>query len=353
MAARRRSCKTRDLPPNLYCRNGYYSFRDPRTGKEYGLGRDKRYAVTQAIEANMTMFSAPTAGLVNRMNNTKIVTVGAWCDRYTEVLGRRCLSAGSLAEYKSRVSAIRSAFSATPVEGVTTKDVADFLEGYVTAGKAARAKLLRSTLMDMFREAIAEGIVVNNPVAATRNSRIAVKRSRLSAEEFNAILALTIGGQPWVSLSMKLALVTAQRVSDVVKMRWDDIRDDRLRVEQKKTGMKLTIPTSTTVGGYSLSSVLYECRALYSQHPILIATRTGTELDVKSVSRAFAKARNETGIKWEGDPPSFHEIRSLAARMYKSEKGEKYAQSILGHKSAEMTERYTDTRGSQWLEVEL
>ncbi|EEE4507015.1 phage integrase Arm DNA-binding domain-containing protein, partial [Escherichia coli] len=34
---RRRSHERRDLPPNLYIRNnGYYCYRDPRTGKEFG-----------------------------------------------------------------------------------------------------------------------------------------------------------------------------------------------------------------------------------------------------------------------------------------------------------------------------
>lgn len=52
--ARTRNHARRDLPPNLYVRNGgYYCYRDPRTGKEYGLGRDKRLAVTEAIAANM------------------------------------------------------------------------------------------------------------------------------------------------------------------------------------------------------------------------------------------------------------------------------------------------------------
>ncbi|MFV9998399.1 MAG: phage integrase Arm DNA-binding domain-containing protein, partial [Arsenophonus endosymbiont of Dermacentor nuttalli] len=36
-----RKIKNWDLPPNLYKRNGYYSYRDPRTRKEYGLGRNK------------------------------------------------------------------------------------------------------------------------------------------------------------------------------------------------------------------------------------------------------------------------------------------------------------------------
>ncbi|MDN6110451.1 MAG: phage integrase Arm DNA-binding domain-containing protein, partial [Enterobacterales bacterium] len=50
--ARNRSHTRRDLPPNLYVRNnGYYCYRDPRTGNEYGLGKIKRDAVNQAIEA--------------------------------------------------------------------------------------------------------------------------------------------------------------------------------------------------------------------------------------------------------------------------------------------------------------
>ncbi|MFG1172477.1 tyrosine-type recombinase/integrase [Erwiniaceae bacterium CAU 1747] len=49
--------------------------------------------------------------------------------------------------------------------------------------------------------------------------------------------------------------------------------------------------------------------------------------------------------------PSFHEIRSLAARLHQRDKDEKYAQNMPGHKSAGMTERYTDTRSSQWLGV--
>ncbi|MDR5615596.1 phage integrase Arm DNA-binding domain-containing protein, partial [Arsenophonus sp.] len=43
-----RKIKNRDLPPNLYKRKGYYSYRDPRTRKEYGLGRNKAYAINEA-----------------------------------------------------------------------------------------------------------------------------------------------------------------------------------------------------------------------------------------------------------------------------------------------------------------
>jgi len=353
MAARRRNHKTRDLPQNLYVRNdGYYSYRDPRTGKEYGLGRDKRYAVTQAIDANMSIVSAPMAKLVDRLNDTATVTMSEWCARYMEILARRGLSHSSLTQYASRVEAIRKAFSLVAVTSITTKNVAEFLESYILSGKITRSKLIRSTFSDLFREAIAEGLVTINPVEATRNARVVVKRSRLSADEFDAILLKAGDSQPWVILSIKLALVTAQRVSDIVKMRWDDIQGGRLRVEQKKTGMKLAIPLSASVHGITLSSVIEECRKVYSHSATLLTRRTGVPLTTRTLSDAFAANRDATGLTWEGTPPSFHEIRSLAARLYQRDKGEKYAQNMLGHKSAEMTERYTDTRGSQWLEVE-
>ncbi len=64
-----------------------------------------------------------------------------------------------------------------------------------------RSKLIRSRFSDLFREAIAEGLVTINPVEAPRNTRLVVKRSRLSADEFDAILLRVADSQPWVILS--------------------------------------------------------------------------------------------------------------------------------------------------------
>ncbi|ELA06064.1 MAG: hypothetical protein [Bacteriophage sp.] len=74
---RRRSHERRDLPPNLYIRNnGYYCYRDPRTGKEFGLGRDRRIAITEAIQANIdgkTFLFTKTndKSLVQKINRSK------------------------------------------------------------------------------------------------------------------------------------------------------------------------------------------------------------------------------------------------------------------------------------------
>lgn len=49
--------------------------------------------------------------------------------------------------------------------------------------------------------------------------------------------------------------------------------------------------------------------------------------------------------------PSFHEIRSLASRLYEAEYGKEFAQKLLGHKSMKMTNVYLDSRKNEWVEI--
>jgi integrase len=51
------------------------------------------------------------------------------------------------------------------------------------------------------------------------------------------------------------------------------------------------------------------------------------------------------GGKWngEGTRPSLHECRSLAERLYREQGID--TQTLLGHKSMKMTDKYNDDRG--------
>ncbi|WP_373371571.1 tyrosine-type recombinase/integrase [Enterobacter soli] len=62
----------------------------------------------------------------------------------------------------------------------------------------------------------------------------------------------------------------------------------------------------------------------------------------------FASARSVTGLTRVNDPPTFHELRSLSARLHAKQRDDEFTQHLLGHKSWEMSEKYRDTRGSEW-----
>ncbi|WP_337039010.1 tyrosine-type recombinase/integrase [Pantoea anthophila] len=70
-----------------------------------------------------------------------------------------------------------------------------------------------------------------------------------------------------------------------------------------------------------------------------------------ALTGAFAEAREMSGIKFGPNPPTFHEIRSLASRLYEVENGEDFAQRLLGHKSLSMTKKYLDSRGQEYVMV--
>ncbi|WP_339739408.1 tyrosine-type recombinase/integrase, partial [Candidatus Regiella insecticola] len=94
----------------------------------------------------------------------------------------------------------------------------------------------------MFNEAIAEGHLATNPATATKSPRVQVQRERLSLEDFLVIRGVANKQQPWVALSMDLALLTGQRMGDIRQMQWKDIHDGKWWLQQQKTGMKLAIP---------------------------------------------------------------------------------------------------------------
>ncbi len=61
----------------------------------------------------------------------------------------------------------------------------------------------------------------------------------------------------------------------------------------------------------------------------------------------FMRARKASGLSFEGDPPTFHELRSLSAILYEKQISDKFAQHLLGHKSDTMASQYRDDRGRE------
>lgn len=69
------------------------------------------------------------------------------------------------------------------------------------------------------------------------------------------------------------------------------------------------------------------------------------------LTKKFVATRKASKLEFEENPPTFHEIRSLAGRLYEKEKGKEFAQKLLGYKSAIMTKKYLDPRGKEYVLV--
>lgn len=354
-----------DLPPNLSEWKGYFKWRDPRTGKSFGLGRDRERAIDEALEANAVL--TPKASLKDRISHAPTGrALSDFLPTYRAKMTTGKLAAKTIEGRKSHLRAIERemgdvAIGAAP-EAVAeiTRRCAVFLEGYAKAGKDRMAKAVRATLVDLFAGMAAAGwLPAVNPAAVLKLQAPKVRRARLTLADFLKIHEAAGELDPWVQRSMELALVTLQRREDVALMAFRSVQDGRLAVAQKKTGARLRIPLDVRLAavGWSLEEIVARCRDDVVSPRLVHHTRhhgqakPGKPVNPQTITTAFAWCREKAGIRTEPGktPPTFHELRSLGIRLYQQQGYD--PQALAGHKEASTTAVYLDDRGAEWIDV--
>jgi integrase len=363
MNARRRDSKRKGFPPNLYCKpDGYFWYRNPENSKTKGLGRDKAEAFRQARLANAALAVAGELNLAAWVMGRDGKTLADWAIEYQEIyIKTRGAAENTIANLKTCIRAIVAAkFAKKPIDRVVTKDISEFIEEATESRGPRMSRQILTCIQDMYREAGTKGLVENNynPATIVRKPSTEVQRDRLSLEQFYEVRKHAKG---WLVDAMDLALITAQRREDLALAKFSDIRDGCWYCEQGKTGMKIRIHLTLRLAAADMTvgEVIKRCRNnVVSQYLIhhpknTTLSKAGDPVWKDTISKGFAKALKKAAITWqEGkEAPTFHEIRSLAERLYEKEYGRPFAQKLLGHKSEKMTSVYADSRGSEWLDV--
>jgi integrase len=359
MAPRQRSPANRNLPQNTREKDGYYTFRNPVDGVEYGLGRNRRDAIDQAIEANLHIAGQITRPrLINRLTGEESRTWSKWCDEFEKLLGERDAKANTRRTRKSQLKRLRRAFDAnTPSASIETLAVSNVLKAIKSEGKARTAQAFRSFLIDCFDRMIASGWRKDNPARVTDEVKVKVKRARLPFDVFMRVYATT--EIIWLRNAMAVAIVAGKDRDSIGKAQFSDFRDGGWWNERSKTEGRFFLPFNVRldVFGMSLEDAVKQCRATGILSPHLIhqtqrakGSRLGKAIHLDVITRTFTAELAKLGLDW-GDktPPTFHEIRSLAARLHK-EQGDVSPQDLLSHKDPRSTATYTDGRG-EWVRV--
>ncbi|HAS0910499.1 phage integrase Arm DNA-binding domain-containing protein [Enterobacter cloacae] len=372
MAARPRSHKI--SIPNLYCkldkRTGkvYWQYKHPTTGRFHSLGTDEAEAKQVANEANTIIAEQRTRQILSvnerlaRMKGKRTdITVTEWIDKYIVIQEERLrnneLRPNSFRQKNKPLRLFREHCGMRYLKDIETLDIAEITDAIKNDGFSRMAQVVRMVLVDVFKEAQHAGYVPPgyNPAMATKQPRHKVTRQRLSLEEWKSIYEAAETMQPYLQCGMLLALVTGQRLGDICRMKFSDIWDDMLHIEQEKTGSRLAIPLDLKCDalGLTLRDVVSKCRdaviskyLVHFRHSTSQATR-GDSVSSSSLTTSFKKARNKCGIEWEkGTAPTFHEQRSLSERLYEAQGVD--TQKLLGHKSPQQTAKYHDDRGKDW-----
>lgn len=343
----------------------YWRYKHPVTGKFHGLGTDEEEAKAIAAEANMRLAENSMKNMVSvrdriaaAVNNS--ITVAGWAERYLALQDRRLKDGDlKLSTIKIRrvvANVLIAQLGIKSIDAVTVRDMHTLIESYITQGKTTMANTIRSISGDFFREAQLAGELSGgfNPALATRAAKVKVMRSRLDLDQWKVIYA-SADSTHYIQRAMLLAIVTGQRSGDISKMKFSDIWDDHLHIEQQKTGVKLAIPLSLRCEALdiSLRDVIGQCRDKIFSHYVIHHhhdsghAKRGGQVLTDSLGMHFRAARDAANIDWANKtPPTFHEQRSLSERLYRAQGID--TKTLLGHSSQKMTDKYNDERSDGW-----
>ena len=138
--------------------------------------------------------------------------------------------------YLAHLDDISTRFGKFQIKSMTRNVVMTYRDSMAeNPGKANNAIKIMSRLYSF---AIDRDMATVNPVSRVKKLKLGSYRPWTIEE----IEKFRVNAAPHMRLALNLALYTGQRQSDVLKMRWEKIKDNGIEVCQKKTGKELWIP---------------------------------------------------------------------------------------------------------------
>ncbi|HHW4681973.1 MAG TPA: tyrosine-type recombinase/integrase [Xylella sp.] len=333
----------RDLPPRMLRRvrmlksgkvweSFYYNGRTAEGRRiEIPLGRDLNEAKRKWARLECCQAPADTGLLRLIFDRYEREVIPAKAPR-TQKGNRSCLST------------LRKVFDAVNIDTVTPQHIAQYRDkrGIKAPVAGNREIALFSHMWNMARE---WGYTVKeNPVRGVRKNK---EKPRDFYADDTVWIAVYAKASDELRDAMDLSYLTGQRPADILKMRFTDIKDGALEVQQNKTRKKLRILMESEGTRTGLGKVIDRIKARHRKvvSLFLVATATGDGLNQWTLRTRFDHARSnaakaaaeagDVGLAKRILTFQFRDIRPKAA----SELPLEHASKLLGHTEQEITEK--------------
>lgn len=256
-------------------------------------------------------------------------------------------------DYLGILVSLRSQFGHMDPHDIKPRHVAAFLN--VKKGRVHRNRMVMLLSM-IFYKAIGKWCIsdeLHNPCQSVERWPTRPRDRYVTDEEFNKCRAIAC---PQVQIAMDLALLTGQRQSDIVGLKWKQIKaigvpraDWRIEITQGKTGKKLAIMISPAI-----ETVLKRAKLMPPEYPREYVIRTNRRVGDCYKNRNWEKTGQpytSDGFRalWQRTQKKymslgnagwhFHDIR---AKSISDNKNLDAAYLLAGHMDVKMTRRVYD-----------
>lgn len=303
----------RHLPRNVYFKHGAYWY--VKAGKWQKLGADLK----SSLAAYASIVEAPKGGMAELIDKVLLHVSPK-------------LSVSTRKQYAGAGRRLKKILIEFSPEQVRSSDVAGIKVALAHTPNYANRCL--SLLRIVFAHAVEWQLVESNPCIGIRRHEEHKRDRYLTDAEFRAIHDKA---GPRLQVIMDLCYLTAQRITDVLAIRRNDLTTDGISFVQKKTGVRLTVAWTT-----EMRVVTERAKGLGKNVAALtlLYNRRGKVPDYRTVKLQWDDACAAAGVK----DAHLHDVRAKA--LTDAKRQGQNATALAGHTDPRMTERYIRLRES-------
>ena len=217
-----------------------------------------------------------------------------------------------------------------PIALIGRKHVKAMVDAKAATPTAARNLLQMLRVLMAF--AIEAGICRDDPTIGVSHPKIKIKGHETWEEADIATFEAYHPIGTKARLAFALALDTAQRRGDIVRMSRRDVLGEEITIKQSKTGQEVTIPISPELRA--------AIDAIPAEHMVFLTTALGKPFDTASFGNWFRERCREASVR---KGLSLHGLRKAACRRL-AEVGctPHEIMAISGHTTLKEVTRYTN-----------
>jgi integrase len=222
---------------------------------------------------------------------------------------------------------------ATPAEAVTPADLEAAMATLPVALREATRAGYLVIVTAAFRRAIRDRLIRNDPTIGVGLKFGYPERDALwTDQELAAVVAVA---PRWLGTLLRFLRYQGIRIGDALQLRWEDVKDGRLRLRMQKSRDLLDVPVSARA--VAVLAEIGEGKGLVWPGP------TGRPRAYNRVLRSVQEAMRQA------DPPvvgrTIHDLRrSLATELLERGESLELIAALLGQKSTRVAGRYAKVR---------
>lgn len=303
-------------------------------GKKYFYGKTRDEVATK-----MKLFLQEERTKPKQQKKEKASPIfGEYVERWIELYKKPNLKPSSIATLYRSMKPAQERFGKMRLNAIKADDVQELLLG-ITAERTR--DLCRINLNQMFKKALAQGIIKRNPCDAVEIKRHKAKRKRaLSVKEQQDFVRTA--AETKYSLLFRFLLATGLRIGEALALLQSDVDFERCTVSVTKNivhveGKAILQDTPKSEAGNRTVPIPKEMCEEIRQ----IETKYLFPYHYNAVKCSIDRISRSTGVK-----VTLHTLRhTYATRLEEGGIPPKIKQYLMGHASLEMTENvYTDTQ---------